>query len=150
MLIGSSSNTGDTVFFQKLFAINSEFKKRNRKKLERIDYGGNVTSVIIFPISIYDEYEENLKTYKRYKFLDRFKNLDNKIEYCLNVNILISPLDVKRLSVEELKKLYCDSIVKTIENFDFKMPKNFDFFSFKRDFFNIVDDFRKIKVENTL
>lgn len=150
MLIGSSSNTGDAVFFQKLFAINSEFEERNRKKLERIDYGGNVTGVIIFPISIYDEYEENLKTYNGYKFLDRFKNFDNKTEYCLNVNILISPLDVKRLSVEELKQLYCDLIVKTIENFDFKMPKNFDFLSFKRDFFNIVDDFRKIKVENTL
>ncbi|MFW1911582.1 hypothetical protein ACG9HW_13670 [Acinetobacter ursingii] len=81
MLIGSSSNTGDAVFFQKLFAINSEFKERNRKKLEGIDYGGNVTSVIIFPISIYDEYEGNLKTYNRYKFLNRFKNFDNKIEY---------------------------------------------------------------------
>ncbi len=142
MLIGSSSNTGDADFFQKLFEINSKFKELNRRKLEDKDYGGNVTSVIVFLISIYEDQDENLQTYNRYKFVDRFRNFDNEIEYCLNVNILLNPLDVEQLSKEDLKKEYCDLIVRVIENEMFKLPKKFDFNAFKKDFLKIINDFK--------
>lgn len=142
MLIGSSSNTGDADFFQKLFEINSKFKELNRRKLEDKDYGGNVTSVIVFPISIYEDHDENLQTYNRYKFVDRFRNFDNEIEYCLNINILLNPLDVEQLSKEDLKKEYCDLIVRVIENEMFKLPNRFDFNAFKKDFLKIINDFK--------
>ncbi|MFM6957555.1 MAG: hypothetical protein ACKOXD_03115, partial [Acinetobacter sp.] len=112
------------------------------------DYGGNVTSVVVFPISIYEDYDENLQTYNRYKSVDRFRNVDNEIEYCLNVNILLNPLDVEKLSKDELKKKYCDLIVNIIENEVFKLPRKFDFHAFKEDFLKIVDDFKNVILDS--
>lgn len=147
MLIGSSSNTGDATYFNKLFEINSKFKEINRRKLENKDYGGKVSSIIIFPISIYEEEEYNLEIYHQYKVIERFKNYDNQIEYCLNLNLLINPLDVQRLSVEDLKQLYYNLIIESLDNIDVKMPKTFDFLAFKDDFLKIIEDFRDIQID---
>lgn len=144
MLIGSSFNTGDAAYFNKLFEINSKFKDINRRKLENKNYGGKVSSIIVFPISIYEEEEYNLEIYHQYKVIERFKNYDNQIEYCLNLNLLINPLDVQRLSIENLKQLYCDLIIQNLDNINVKMPKNFDFLALKDDFLKIVEDFRDI------
>jgi hypothetical protein len=146
MLIGSSSNTGDATYFNKLFEINAKFKEINRRRLENKDYGGKVSSIIVFPISIYEEEEHNLEIYHQYKVIERFKNYDNQIEYCLNLNLLINPLDVQRLSIENLKQLYCDLIIENLDNIDVKMPKNFDFLALKDDFLKIVEDFRDIQI----
>ena len=146
MLIGSSSNTGDATYFNKLFEINSEFKRINHRKLENKDYGGKVSSTIVFPISIYEEEEHNLEIYHQYKVIERFKNYDNQIEYCLNLNLLMNPLDVQRLSIDNLKQLYCDLIIENLDNIDVKMPKNFDFLALKDDFLKIVEDFRDIQI----
>jgi hypothetical protein len=146
MLIGSSSNTGDATYFNKLFEINSKFRDINRRKLENKDYGGKVSSIIVFPISIYEEEEYNLEIYHQYKVIERFKNYDNLIEYCLNLNLLINPLDVQRLSIENLKQLYCDLIIENLDNINVKMPKNFDFLALKNDFLKIIEDFRDIQI----
>jgi len=146
MLIGSSSNTGDATYFNKLFRINSKFKEINRRKLENKDYGGKVSSITVFPINVYEEEEYNLAIYHQYKVIERFKNYDNQIEYCLNLNLLINPLDVQRLSVENLKQLYCDLIIESLDNIDVKMSKKFDFLALKDDFLKIIEDFRDIQI----
>lgn len=146
MLIGSSSHMGDAKYFYKLSEINKKFNVLNRRKLKDKDYGGNVTSIIVFPISVYEEEEYNLELYNQYKVIDRFKNYDRKVEYSLNLNLLINPLDVQRLLVEDLKQLYCDLMIQSLNNIDVKIPKKFNFLTLKDDLLKIIEDFRNIPI----
>ncbi len=147
MEIGITSHTGHYDYMEKLYRINHQFGATYCKTLRHKQYGGIITGTIIVPISVYEEGEDQ-KNYKK-KYLERQKNWDGIWESSIIFNLFINPLVVQRLTMDELDQLYCDSIIAQFNDSNFKLPKNFDSHTFKKDFIEIIEDFRiqKIKFE---
>lgn len=146
MELATTSVTGNESYFDKIFKINITFEDVNRKKLRQKNYGGNITLVGIIPISVYTNFNENLEVYNKRKSSERSKNYDGKMETAIFLKLLINPLDVDRLTLNQLQNLYCDLIKEKLNSPDFKIPKNFGYAEFKLDMLEIVCAFREIKL----
>ncbi len=141
MHIGTTSITGDYDYMEKLFSVNHQFKDTYIKTRHHKHSSATITGVIIVPISVYEEEGEDQKNYKK-MYLERHKNWDGEWESSIIFRLYINPLLVQCLTINELHQHYCDLIIAQLNDPNFKLPKNFDAKIFKKDFHEIVNDFR--------
>lgn len=146
--IGATSVTGIEPYFEKLHKLNRYFEDKNWKTLSNNSYGGNFVLALFMVISIYEEVEINLARFNQMKNLERSKDIDGNTQTTLIFKILINPLEIEKLSINQLRDLYCSLFIERINNPLFKIPKTIDYDQLKSDLLVLIEDLKDVDLSS--
>ncbi|EPH38771.1 hypothetical protein L291_1994 [Acinetobacter guillouiae MSP4-18] len=77
------------------------------------------------------------------KNLERSKDIDGNTQTTLIFKILINPLEIEKLSINQLRDLYCSLFIERINNPLFRVPKTVDYDQLKSDLLVLIEDLKK-------
>ncbi|MFW1942496.1 hypothetical protein ACG93R_03090 [Acinetobacter guillouiae] len=148
MRLFATSVTGVEPYLEKLHKINRYFDNENKKALFHSNYGGNLILSVLKVISVYEEKELNQNLFDKAKNLERTKDIDGNPEITLIFNVLISPLEIEKLSINQLRDLYCSLFIERINNPLFKIPKTIDYDQLKSDLLVLIEDLKDVDLSS--
>ena len=97
---------------------------------------------------MYEEKELNQNLFDKAKNLERTKDIDGNPEITLIFNVLISPLEIEKLSINQLRDLYCSLFIERINNPLFKIPKTIDYDQLKSDLLVLIEDLKDVDLSS--
>ncbi|MFW2173831.1 hypothetical protein ACG95N_09970 [Acinetobacter guillouiae] len=148
MRLFATSVTGIEAYFEKLHKISRYFDNENKKALFHNNYGGNLILSVLKVISVYEEKALNQNLFDTAKNLERTKDIDGNPEITLIFNVLISPLEIEKLSIHQLRDLYCSLFIERINNPLFRIPKTVDYDQLKSDLLVLIEDLKDVDLNS--